>query len=719
VGAQVARNAGNARARGTQVGDAGNPSAINQRGTVGIEVLGGIHDWGDLVPHVNIDVSLPVLETRRGSLFSDRNDANITWFLPVFAFDTPFDASFNFAVSHIGLDEDGDTLFKASLKFSVAKQVPPDAEEFGGNGELREIPLALLSAELEVTYFDGATGASMSRRILGVAEPTQGGKTLLRFDAVVGSSVLHAFSNFKSSGSSVRIVSQFDAWRRSNSTVADLLRSSEYPPLRGRPPYALWRQRLLSRQRIRLVRWQDATRIVEHTPPGSPEFFRTVAANDYAIPIGNRFAASDYQLLFTIEPTSGGGAPHVIHNVDDLRGHATQSSEFIRLYSLGDDQIRYPSIAKLYLGRLSRTIVIIPTRYVLARRRSGCAAACSVVLDTASVGGRSAKVEFDFLLVPDFSPVDLALLRAKILSNDRLADCVLTYPSANAATQVGLLTGFDTNTECVPGGASGTYALLVELSDTPQAPAVANANIFIAQLARTDEPFVTGSIVIEVDDLLGEAISVPVVLTFCATQTDDQEIVGALDSEGRLQLINATRFALSLRRYCLAAGQAVSAVDVNFVLEAQEALVIAAPGGDSHGIQVLADAQIHYTGADTMAEFQKYVTVSVQDVQTVEYLFGVDAGPVKFSSRSLASLRIHIAFVELESVSAIDLDLNRQQVIEKVPIALPIMAAFGKLLADIRITLVFEDSARPQEVRTLRNDFLRNPVMLLPDNALN
>jgi hypothetical protein len=159
--------------------------------------------------------------------------------------------------------------------------------------------------------------------------------------------------------------------------------------------------------------------------PPAATIASTTATIAYPIALGTKYAREAYLSRYTV---AVGGTTRPIVGIDDLRDYNVRQSEFRELHALGDVSQRYPSITRLFVGSLSRVIVAIPTRYVIQRTSDSCAASCQVLLDSGA-GKEGAKFQFDFLLEPDISPIDLAQLAQQIGGHDDLKDCTVTTPS--------------------------------------------------------------------------------------------------------------------------------------------------------------------------------------------------------------------------------------------------------------------------------------------------
>jgi hypothetical protein len=126
--------------------------------------------------------------------------------------------------------------------------------------------------------------------------------------------------------------------------------------------------------------------------------------------LAQTFAAARYLVAYTV---AVGSTTRLIFNHDDLATFDARQSQFEELTALGDVNERFPSIARLFVNRRSLGITAIPSRFVILRERSSCAAACTALLDSASATAGS-KFQFSFTVVSDLNPVELADLAADV-----------------------------------------------------------------------------------------------------------------------------------------------------------------------------------------------------------------------------------------------------------------------------------------------------------------
>ena len=101
--------------------------------------------------------SLPLANSGNGSLFLDRNNPNLHWYLPDFVLADDIDPSFAFVASQTGQQANGQPFNVARLTLRICKLKPADVVQFAQanpTATLQEIPLADMTAILSSFYMD-------------------------------------------------------------------------------------------------------------------------------------------------------------------------------------------------------------------------------------------------------------------------------------------------------------------------------------------------------------------------------------------------------------------------------------------------------------------------------------------------------------------------------------------------------------------------------------
>src|SRR5260221_4120094 len=148
----------------------------------------------------------------------------------------------------------------------------------------------------------------------------------------------------------------------------------------------------------------------------------------------------------------------------------------------------------LYLGVLSKTILVIPRYYAIARSSHGCMAVCQALLDSSPSRVSRCKFEFAFVLAPGISPVELLQLSEEIANHAdfrgyvlKLPDLLADHPPATLATD------FQSSFRYSVGLQPHSFTLTVEIRDQDlDSPAVANGNLLLKALNAPTQPYLTG-----------------------------------------------------------------------------------------------------------------------------------------------------------------------------------------------------------------------------------
>ena len=136
-------------------------------------------------------VNAPLEGLHRGSLFWDRTDKNLLWYVPVYSIAVDPDPAFAFSATQTGHDDKGNPFFAGRLTFSITKSIPTDVPGFKAqfpNARVQEIPVEGLTASLTTSYKE-ASGNDQFRTLEGAVATGSGGNLRLTFDILAGAVV--------------------------------------------------------------------------------------------------------------------------------------------------------------------------------------------------------------------------------------------------------------------------------------------------------------------------------------------------------------------------------------------------------------------------------------------------------------------------------------------------------------------------------------------------
>jgi hypothetical protein len=615
-------------------------------------------------------VNIPLNSSRNGNIYRDAVDPNIVWYLPSIGIATGAEQAFRFAATQTGPDAAGKPILQGNLTFMLKKTMPNDVAAFKAANptlEFREIPPHKTSSSPGMQAGLFRRNASFAGFVLGGTNLTDGGNGLLVFNiSMKGDQVLAMYDDLK--------------------ITKDL-------------SYIL----------IYLITVQQPDGPSTINAPGSG---LTVTK-----PLGDAFADERFQVAYTV---TVGQTTRLIFHHEDLAVFNASQSEFQELTALEDVNGRYPSISRLFVGRLDRGITVIPSRYVILRERGSCAASCQAVVDSASTTAGS-KFQFAFTLVPDVNPIELVQLQAEINARADTSGCTLELPmSFNLATGSTLSTSFASSILFEAGSATpNTVALSVEIDEHPGSePAVATANAFLTQLRKLREPFLTGSIKIKLDDTLPTRIDVPVLLSFKETQrlsTGDEFSVQVDEANGTVTLISASAFDLFVAQVALLGPQNIIVVNVGQVVHAGQSFSLALPA-DHASLHAQVDCDLA-VGDDALSipDFFRLLQFNAVDVQETQYLLSVNASAVKFQSRGIDRIEVSIGLQNMPTASIPSLLLLKERTQDSTHVVVPIVQAVTKLEGTLAFGVHFADATRQPALFTLENDFVQHPIFVLID----
>jgi hypothetical protein len=435
----------------------------------------------------------------------------------------------------------------------------------------------------------------------------------------------------------------------------------------------------------------------------------------FTVPLGAKYAADAYLLKYTI--TTGGAARPIV-GVDDLRDYNIRQSEYMELHALGAISQRYPTISCLYLGVLSRTIIVVPVRYAIMRVADSCAASCQVLLDSSSQS-KTAKFQFEFLLIPDLNPIELGQIAQELAAHSDLKDCTITTTTSLKDSGSTLATVFKSAASFAAGSVPHSFALSVEITDVGlDSPAIANANLLIRQLCAMRPPYLSGILDLRLDDSFPDPVRAPLVLAFNDTTGDDGLTAAVDEPKSAIQLTSHSAFDLHLRRYALCVGSGMTVIEIDQTLKSGQTVTLPLPVNHA-GLNVLVDRELIFDGGETLQSLSRYLDIRVQDVQNVECNIGINAGAVDFARRGIAQIDAQVSFAGLPQVAPTSMTLAPKTRIGSATVPIPIQAAIGSLGGTILITVSYTATGKPQDRLTIQNDFTQFPLFVLPDSALS
>ena len=637
----------------------------------------------DLPPVVIPDV--PHADQQTGNLFAVPSDATQMWYLPDFVpVDDP-DPAFGFAASQTTeIDQDTGSPFNTcTFSMTVRKTVPADATAWAAanpDGKLREVPLEDLGAAIVIqTMSHDASQPTLCQATLA---PIGDGTFLLTADAILGVRVLSLYQNLMLGNNATCVISaHFRVWR-----------------VKPRPPL----------------------------PPGMMgnmmlQFEAAPVRFGATLDIGRKYRNDQYRLKYTIATT---GAPRVIVNAEDLRGFDVRQTEFVELKTLGDISARFKSISSLYLGVVSKRVVVIPSRYVILRESGVCDARCTALVDSSPGLNAGCKFQFEFTLVPDVSSIDMLLLLNELNARPEteLHGLTLHLPKAFKLANAALMTSFLTSFRYIDDGVdSHNISLSGEIKEQAGGtPAVANANLFISQLRSSHEPFVTGTVGVRLDDAFPADINVPVVLNFAQTQSSGPGGV-TLRAEGssdKIVVENGSSFDLLVSRIAVLTPAGVTVAPVGQVMPAASSLSMDLSVGlvaDQLGMSLLSDCELAIDASASKDSLFKVLQFKTVDVQNTQCLLSINATAVNFVARGIAQIEVAIALSGAPETTVATLFVMKARVFDSTRILVPFDQALIELNAVLLLNVTFIDGTRAPVRFTRQNDFGQHPIFQIAD----
>ena len=649
--------------------------------------------------------SLPLVNSRSGNLFVDRNAADLHWYLPEFTLAEDVDPRFAFLAMQSGQDAEGNPFNKATVTLRMHKSQPDDVVKFSQanpTAKLQEIPLAEMTAILYSFYADDA-GQQQARPFKAGIQDEGDGNFLLTFDSILALSVIGLYQDLTVFGKAViNFSASYQAWSQPGSLFL-------------KNPFKIvgnaWTLDVARVEGMRSFGWVGGKKSeVVAGPPTSDTLTQTRQTWAKSLSLSLKYQQDGYQLKYTVSTATI--PKRVIRHVGDLTDFSGSQTEFAELKALGDVSERYPTLSRLYIGVLSRKIVVIPRRYSVLRGRSGCAATCYALVDSSAADGSKCKFEFDFTIAPEISRIEFHKLTQEILNREELRGYTPTLPNFLHVTRPSTLqTDFKSGVAFAAGTDAKTFAVTVSIhADGLQTPAVANANLFITRLCSNTGADLVGSLSIKLDDGYPDPVLSTIVLNFAHTAGTDEIAMELEEGSPGLKLRNKSPLDLQLSRYALIKGPALTEVPGDLSVLANGSVSVPKPA-DHADLAFAADAQLAIPKPMKKSDVAKYLTFQTADVQETQYFVGVHGSGINFDK--VDSLVASITFSNLPRLAPRPLKLNKNVRADSAHIVIPLENAVFSLPGTVNVTVHFVDRSISDVTFTVDNDFTSEPVLIL------
>lgn len=665
--------------------------------------------------------SLPLMSSRVGNLFIDRNDAKLHWYLPDFALADDIDPGFAFTASQSGQDSDGHPFNAAKLTLRLHKSMPDDAVKFSQDNpsaKLQEIPLAEMSVLLTSFYTDD-NGQELQRTFSASFMEVGDSFSQLIFDGtILGKSVIGLYQDLRLFGKAViKLSASYQVWSQPQTVFLPgvlmrplVLRAADSSAneIRAEIGADTVKGRVVAAPFFRSQSFAPEPAL--RAQPAEANLVQTRQGWEKRLPLGLKYNQDGYQLEYTVSTATI--TKHVIRDVDDLQEFSLSQSEFTELKALGDISARYPSLSRAYIGVLSRSIVVIPQRYSIIRNHVGCAALCMALVDSAATDGSKCKFEFDFAIAPEVSRIEFLKLAEEVSSRAELKGYTLKLPEfLHDAPPSTLQTAFKSSVQFAAGTDTHTFAVTVVIHDVgAQTPAVANANLFIMRLCSGTGAELVGSLSLKLDDGYADPVLSPIVLNFSHTSGTDEVKVEIDEVSAQINLTNRSPLDLQFSRYALVKGSTLTEFPDTLTLPANSSSFVPLPV-DHSGLKFAADSQLVVPTRMTKSDIAKFLQFQTMDVQETQYVVAVDSSGVDF--KRIDSIVASVTFGTLPSVVPRPLNLNKNLRADSTHIVIPLENAVFSLPGTVNLAVRFVDPGISNLSFTIENDFTSEPVLIL------
>jgi hypothetical protein len=681
--------------------------------------------------------NLPLAGTKSGNLFDDRFNTNIKWYLPAYVLMPDPDTFFNFnAIQPDDIpDPSGNTFHTCTLTLSVKKSVPDDVQAFiaANSGlDIREIQLQNLNATLSTSSHDANTGQVVHQQYMGKLEVTPNGDLHLTFENILGSGIIVLYENLQKGGADITITSNYDVWIstkprpwfgilvkdrmppittqvNSSILIKDNKTSSITPSLK--PISTIESDPILTQLEI-----SSSSDISDSDTSDDDQYKITSLATSFELPLETKYAANDYALKFTLTLSTASITRPII-DVNALKNFDIKQSEFKELTTLGDIRQRYPSLSRMYMGVLSKTIIVIPASYSIVRTVHGLNTLCLASLDSGSE--TKCKFQLSFTLAPDVSYIDLLQLSQEISGIEELQGYTVILPNfLKEGSTTKLMSAFQSSAQCFNGIDQHLFSLMVEIRDqVNDSPAVSAANLLITQLCQDREPFLLATISLKLDDNFPDPVEAQVALNFHKSTGTDELTFSVDDNLKTITFLNNSPFDLLISRYAFSNNINSNIVSANLPIKSGESISVSF-NSTSEDLSVVVDSEIDITGVIPKADIGKFMLFRAQDVQSTMYTFGINAASVDFDTLGINKIDVQVNLNGLPDISVPQFSLVKLHTVESTSATIPIQNAITSLKANVLFTIHYNGTSKADSQFSVQQEFIDNPIMILQNSDI-
>lgn len=664
-----------------------------------------------ILPIRVFNLPVPDASTRKGNLFNDRYNKNLSWYLPVFNLLTDTDVDFSFNASQASLPDDaGNPFYMADVKFTIHKEVPPDATQLTSSNssvKVKEIPLESLQVTLFLAYSD-TQGNEVHPTYTGNIQAITNGNYEVSFSNIKGNHVYILYQNLKLTGSvQIALSATYMAWRQSGTQMFFLQKRIAAQNLTVNNDAS---ENEILRRNIN-TKFIPLTNFNKQPATNTNNGFNETQTFYQTINLDKKYNGNKYQLSYKLSSNAG---TRPIVDVNDLKNLNNNPTEFSELKII--DLSKYPSIQTLYIGVLSRTIIVLPRIYGIVRNAITCSASCLALVDTTPSGAASCRFQFQFELAPDVDPVEFIMLLREIQQNKDLQNYKLKYADDLSDKNASVInSAYATDANFVTAATPHNFILTTTIADKPDFFAVAGANLFIQQLCHVPPGCVIGSINLQLDDNYPNPVNGTIALSLPNAISDDG-IALSVDADAQAVILaNSTSFDFFLSSYVLYTDIGIQdPITINTAIASNASINISLPQSFQN-LSIALDYKEQSGGLVDRTNIAHYMEIKTQDVQNVAHYIGVNSAQVNYAVHDIKQIDMQISLDTLSTVSVPQFSLVNVHTDDGVKIMLPLQFLVSSLPATINFSVQFNDTNKAPLSFTKQNDFITAPLFFLQD----
>src|SRR5262249_9717216 len=138
-----------------------------------------------------------------------------------------------------------------------------------------------------------------------------------------------------------------------------------------------------------------------------------------------------------------------------------------------------------------------------------------------------------------------------------------------------------------------------------------------------------------------------------------------------IEVVNRSSFDLRFTRSAVCNASGVTVLPVDQLVKKGETFQAPLPA-DHTALKMLVDRQAVFAGPLSKSDVQSLMAFFAQDVQTTQYMIGINASAVRFDERSISHIDVSVFLVDVPGVEVPSFTLVKLRTVNQANVLIPV-----------------------------------------------